>query len=87
MTAHLVFQIYNLLFKHLERSKKQLKRKRVAWKQQMLISLEAGRLKLDEYYAQTDHMRGDIYAVCTMLSPDSRFQFFLSDDWTKEWRD
>lgn len=89
VTSHLVFQIYNLLFEHLERSIKQLKRKRVAWKQQMLSSLEASRLKLVEYYEQTDHMRGHIYAVCTMLSPDSRFQFFLSDDWSdaKELRD
>jgi hypothetical protein len=53
----------------------------------MLSSLEAGRLKLDEYYSQTDHERGHIYAISTMLAPDSRFQFFLTDDWTKEWRE
>jgi hypothetical protein len=55
----------------------------------MLTSLEASHSKLSEYYEQTDHMRGHIYGVCTMLSPDSRFQFFLSDDWAdaKELRD
>ena len=53
----------------------------------MLSSLEAGRLKLDEYYSQTDYDRDHIYAISTMLAPDNRFQFFLSDDWTKEWRD
>lgn len=55
----------------------------------MLTSLEASHSKLSEYYEQTDHMRGHIYAVCTMLSPDSRFQFFLSNDWAdaKEIRD
>ncbi|KAJ9482154.1 hypothetical protein VN97_g11287 [Penicillium thymicola] len=81
--------IYNLLFEHIERSKIQLPRKRVVWKKEMLTSLEASHSKLSEYYEQTDHMRGHIYAVCTMLSPDSRFQFFLSDDWadTKELRD
>ncbi|KAG0152779.1 hypothetical protein PDIDSM_2584 [Penicillium digitatum] len=57
VTAHLVFQIYNMLFEHLEKSIKQLQRKHVPWKQQMLSSLEAGRLKLDEYYSQTDHDR------------------------------
>jgi hypothetical protein len=57
------------------------------WKQQMLSSLKAGRQKLDEYYSQTDEVRGHIYAIATMLAPDSRFQFFLSDDWDKEWRD
>lgn len=87
VTAHLVFQIYNMLFEHLEKSIKQLQRKRVLWKQQMLSSLEAGRLKLDEYYSQTDYDRDHIYAISTMLAPDNRFQFFLSDDWTKEWRD
>ncbi|OQD95763.1 hypothetical protein PENVUL_c105G07924 [Penicillium vulpinum] len=86
VTAHLVFQIYNILFEHLEKSIKQLQRKRVPWKQQMLSSLEAGRLKLDEYYSQTDHDRDHLYAISTMLAPDNRFQFFLSDDWTKEWQ-
>jgi hypothetical protein len=80
VTAHLVFRIYNVLFEHLEKSITQLKRKRVLWKQQMLTSLEAGREKLDEYYAQTDEVRGHIYAISTILAPDSRFQFFLSDD-------
>lgn len=87
VTAHLVFRIYNALFEHLEKSISQLKRKRVLWKQQMLSSLKAGRQKLDEYYAQTDEVRGHIYAIATMLAPDSRFQFFFSDDWDKEWRD
>ncbi|KAG0156535.1 hypothetical protein PDIDSM_3716 [Penicillium digitatum] len=85
VTAHLVFQIYNMLFEHLEKSIKQLQRKHVPWKQQMLSSLEAGRLKLDEYHSQTDHDRDHIYATSTMLAPDNRFQFFFTDDWTKEW--
>ncbi|KAJ5557712.1 hypothetical protein N7513_003298 [Penicillium frequentans] len=89
VTSHLVFQIYNLLFEHIERSKIQLQRKRVVWKKQMLISLEASHAKLRDYYKETDYMQGHIYAVCTMLSPDNRFQFFLSDDWAdaKELRD
>ncbi|KAG0157964.1 hypothetical protein PDIDSM_5476 [Penicillium digitatum] len=87
VTAHLVFQIYNMLFEHPEKSIKQLQRKHVPWKQQMLSSLEAGRLKLDEYHSQTDHDRDHIYATSTMLAPDNRFQFFFTDDWTKEWRD
>ncbi|KAJ9482200.1 hypothetical protein VN97_g11237 [Penicillium thymicola] len=87
VTAHLVLRIYNMLFEHLEKSITQLKRKRVLWKQQMLTSLEAGREKLDKYYAQTDEVRGHIYTISTMLAPDSRFQFFLSDDWDRHWRD
>ncbi|KAJ6105315.1 hypothetical protein N7523_010125 [Penicillium sp. IBT 18751x] len=88
-TSHLVFQIYNKLFEHLDKAKAQLERKRVGWKQQILGSLEACYSKLSEYYERTDRMRGHIYPICTMLSPDSRFQFFLSDDWSdaKELRD
>lgn len=87
VTTHLIFKIYNALLGHLEVSMKQLQRKRVLWKKLMLESLEAGRLKLDEYYSQTDSVKGHIYAISTMLSPDNRFQFFLSNDWDKTWRD
>jgi hypothetical protein len=66
---------------------KQLRRKRIPWKKQMLEALEAGRLKLDEYYSQTDNIRGHIYAVVTMLAPANKFQFFLSNDWDKKCRD
>ncbi|KAF7137017.1 hypothetical protein CNMCM5793_006821 [Aspergillus hiratsukae] len=58
ITAHYVFKIYNKLFEHLEQSMKQLRRKRIPWKKHMLDALEAGRLKLDEYYSQTDNVRG-----------------------------
>jgi hypothetical protein len=87
ITTHLVFKIYNALFEHLEISMTQLKWKRVPWKQQMLRSLEAGRDKLSEYYTQTNSAKRHIYAISTMLSPDNRFQFFLTDDWEKKWRD
>jgi hypothetical protein len=53
----------------------------------MLESLEAGRLKLNEYYSQTDNVKGHIYAISAMLSPVNRFESFLSDDWDKKWRD
>lgn len=86
VTAHYVFKIYNKLFEHLERSMKQLQRKRAPWKQQMLHALEAGRTKLDEYYSQTDNIRGHIYAVSTMLAPVNKFKFFLTKDWDQKWR-
>ncbi|RAQ55326.1 hypothetical protein AFGD_012605 [Aspergillus flavus] len=87
MTSHLVFKIYNVLFDHLEKSISQLQRKRVPWKIQMLEALKAGRRKLDEFYSETDGARGHLYAIRTMLSPDNKFQFFLTDDWDKKWRD
>lgn len=48
----------------------------------MLVSLDASWSKLRDYYKESDKTRGHIYALCTMLSPDNRFQFFLSDDWS-----
>ena len=87
VTAHYVFKIYNKLFEYLEQSMKQPRRKRVPWKQQMLHALEAGRLKLDEYYSQSDDIRGHIYAIRTMLAPVNKFKFFLSKDRDQEWRD
>jgi hypothetical protein len=44
--------MYNKLFAPLEHSMKQLRRKRVSWRKQMLDALEAGQTKLNEYYSQ-----------------------------------
>jgi hypothetical protein len=87
VTTHLVFKLYNALFDHFFDAERQLRHKRVLWKKDMLAALEAGRLKLDEYYSQTDNLKGHIYAVGTMLAPDSRYQFFLQDNWEPHWRD
>jgi hypothetical protein len=86
ITAHFVFKIYNKLFAHLEKSMRQLQRKRVVWKKQMFNALEAGRVKLDEYYSQTDSIRGHIYAISTMLAPVNKFKFFRTSDWDDHWR-
>lgn len=86
-SQHTVFKIYNKIFEHFEQSMKQLRRKKIPWKKQILAELEAGRLKLDENYSQTDSARGHIYAVATMLAPANKFQFFFSKDWDKKWRD
>lgn len=85
-TTHYVFKIYNKLFEHLEKSITQLERKRTIWKKQMLQALRAARQKLDQYYADTDKIRGDLYAVSTMLAPSNKFKFFLTSDWTTSWR-
>lgn len=66
---------------------KQLRRKRVLWKKQMLHALKASRLKLNEYYSQTENIRGHIYTISTMLAPVNKFKFFLTNDWDQKWRD
>ncbi|KAG0156960.1 hypothetical protein PDIDSM_4143 [Penicillium digitatum] len=45
------------------------------------------RKRLDEYYSQADDLRGNIYAISTMLAPVNKFKFFLSSDWDQKWRD
>jgi hypothetical protein len=81
VTIHRVFKIYNKLFDHLEKSIRQLRRKRVAWKQVMLASLEAAQSKLSTYYKDTDKIDGHLYAIGTILSPQDKLQFFSTTDW------
>jgi hypothetical protein len=59
-----------MLFDHLEASIRQLRRKKVGWKQQMLEALESAESKLREYYGRTDDKElSDIYAYGTILAP------------------
>jgi hypothetical protein len=46
ITIYLIFAIYNKLFDHLEKSIKQLIRKKIAWKKLMLTALRAIKEKL-----------------------------------------
>jgi hypothetical protein len=81
VSIHLVFSIYNKLFNHLEASISTLRRKKVAWKQLMLSSLEAAKGKLSTYYSMTDTIDGNLYAIGTILSPQQKLQFFETKDW------
>lgn len=86
VTVHTIFSIYNKLFDHLEASIRQLKRKKVAWKQLMLSALEAASTKLSEYYAMTDEVHDDLYAIGTIIAPQNKLQFFSNKDWDQGWR-
>lgn len=83
-SIHLVFSIYNRLFDHLERSIHQLRRKKVAWKQLMLSSLEAAKDKLSKYYCMTDDVKGDLFAIGTILDPSNKMDFFSTSDWAPD---
>ena len=82
VTIHTVFNIYNRLFDHLERSIRQLEGKKIGWKQQMLQASESAESKLREYYHMTD-TRGlsDIFAISTILDPQYKLDFFKTPDW------
>lgn len=88
VTIHNVFRVYNTLFDHLEASIRQLRRKKMPWKQAMIRALEAGKTKLSVYYTQTDQMHSNLYAIGTILAPQHKLQFFSSKEWgnDSEWR-
>ncbi|KAJ5249580.1 hypothetical protein N7524_011896 [Penicillium chrysogenum] len=86
VTIHLVFKIYNNLFEHLDGSIAQLQRKKVPWKQNMLTAPKAARQKLRDYYAKTEDMHGHLYAIGSILAPDTKLQFFSGPKWENNWR-
>lgn len=47
----------------------------------MLNALKAGKQKLSEYYAETDSIPNDLYAIATVMAPQNKFQFFKSKEW------
>jgi hypothetical protein len=81
VTVHSIFSIYNKLFDHLDKSIYQLRPKKVPWKQLMLSALKAARQKLRDYYAKTDDIPNDLYAIGTMVGPSNKLQFFQTKDW------
>ncbi|KAF9882542.1 hypothetical protein FE257_007499, partial [Aspergillus nanangensis] len=54
----------------------------------MLKALDAARDKLAEYYAKTDKVHGDLFAIGTILAPKYKLQFFATKDWDddNDWR-
>ncbi|KAJ6090678.1 hypothetical protein N7499_003392 [Penicillium canescens] len=89
VTIHNVFQIYNALFEHFEKSLNQLRRKKVSWKQAMRQALEAGKRKLAVYYGKTTNAHGHLYAIGTILAPSHKLNYFSGDEWSEneyEWR-
>jgi hypothetical protein len=81
MSIYLVFGIYNKHFNHLEKAKSALRRKKVAWKQLMLLSLEAAEKKLSHYYSMTDEIDNILYAIGTILSQRQKLDLFKGKDW------
>lgn len=85
ITIHTVFGIYNALFAHLEKSKRQLMRKKVNWKTVMLRALEYARKKLSQYYGATDDVGDDLYAIATIMAPQNKIEFFQKPEWEPKW--
>lgn len=76
MSLSTAFGIYNRLFDYLERSTTQLAREKMKRKATMLSAFIKAQQKLSDYYAQTDQIHGDLYAVTTIMAPQNKFHFF-----------
>lgn len=90
VTIWRVFNIYNKLYDHLDKSIRQLQGKKVAWKKVMLTALYAAKRKLSHYYSMTDNIHGDLYAIGTIIAPQYKLQFFSTKDWDEpqqDWRE
>ena len=85
ITIHTVFGIYNALFAHLEKSKRQLVRKKVNWKTVMLRALEYARKKLSQYYGAADDVGDDLYPIATIMAPQNKIEFFQKPEWEPKW--
>jgi len=75
-----VFNIYNKLYNHIDKSIHQLQRKNVPWKKVILTALYAAKGKLSHYYSMTDNIHGDLYAVGTIIAPQYKLHFFSTKD-------
>ena len=83
-TVHNIFRVYNQLFDHLDVLIRRLGKKKVPWKQAMLHSLEVGRDKLKFYYAKTEEIHGNLYAIGTILAPQHKLQFFSGGEYSDD---
>ena len=83
-SIHRVYEIYNLLFNHIEHSIRVLQRKRDPWKLTLKDALQASREKLQKYYSETGILQSldCYYAFTWLLHPTSRNQAFVGSSWT-----
>lgn len=80
-TVHMVFEVYNQLFSHMEDNIRLLKRKRLPWKIKIRQALDNGYHKLSHYYTKTKDHIGKIYAIATILAPQYKLATFETEDW------
>ena len=66
------WNVYNVLFDHLDIVQKKLDRKALAktpWIPKFIIAIDAGTEKLREYHTQTGGPMEIVYALAAMLDP------------------
>jgi hypothetical protein len=80
-TIHQVFDIYDILNEHLQKSKLRLASKRVPWKKTVLEALKVSHKKLYGYHRRTIELQGNLYAIGIILAPSHKLQYFSGPTW------
>jgi hypothetical protein len=78
-----VYEIYNVMFHHIETSLHRLRRKTEPWKVEMKECLQKAHDKLSEYYSRTstDEDLDYFYAFSWLLNPSAKNNAFTNDQW------
>lgn len=86
-TIDMVWEKYNSLFDHIEKERESLRRKRQAWKHQLLPALDAAEEKLREYYGRTKGDLGSLYNIGNMLNPSQKNTTYRRREWESQYFD
>jgi len=54
------------------------------WKESLTTAIKAAKEKFSVYYGQTGHVRGEFYAVATILDPYIRMNAYNPEHWERE---
>ena len=90
---HQIFNIYNSLFDHLDKTKARLRKKKVSWKKKLIVAIDFVDEKLREYYNKTqkdlEYLYDKAILLCSLIE-DS--QFIKAKNWQhdkeeKFWKD
>lgn len=80
-TIDMVWEKYNSLFDHIEKERESLRRKRQAWKHQLLPALDAAEEKLRDFYGRTKGDLGSLYNIGNMLNPSQKNTTYRRREW------
>lgn len=81
VTVHQVYDVYDILFNHLEEHMTKIEQKRRIWKKQIYRGLQEAHSKLRKYYADTYGSHGIIYGIAIILNPCRKLQAFRGPAW------
>ena len=79
-TIQHMFLTYNELFGHLDNEHAWLRRKRKAWKKDLLLAIDAARKKLCTYNSVTKGRQGRLYNLSIILNPTCKLTLYNGKD-------